>query len=64
MANIYRWTGHFPEATKRLTGFLTKRARSLGLSYPQEREQEVSIALTTLLTSLAMNHVIRGSYLL
>lgn len=63
-ANVYRWTGHFPEATRRLVRFLAERAQALGQSYPRDHETQVTIGLTALVTSLAMNHVIRGSYLL
>jgi hypothetical protein len=31
--------------------------------YPEEREESAILALTTLVTGLAMNHVQRGSYL-
>ncbi len=62
-ANVYRWTGHFPERTRSLLGHLADRAAALDLSYPPGREQEVTIALTTLVTALAMNHVHQGSYL-
>lgn len=63
VANVYRWTGHFPEPTRRLVQQLAERARRLNQVYPADREAAVTVALTTLITSLAMNHVIRGSYL-
>ena len=62
VANVYRWTGHFPEPTRRLVHHLAERARQLQQVYPADRETTVALALTTLITSLAMNHVIRGSY--
>ncbi len=62
-ANVYRWTGHFPETTRRLVQHLAERAQSLQLAYPLEREAAVVVALTALITSLAMNHVYRGHYL-
>ena len=62
VANVYCWTGHFPEPTRRLIHHLAERARELNQVYPADRETEVTIALTTLITSLAMNHVVRGSY--
>ena len=62
VANVYRWTGHFPEPTRRLVHHLAERARQLKQVYPADREATVALALTTLITSLAMNHVIRGSY--
>jgi hypothetical protein len=42
---------------------LAARAAALHQVYPADREAEVIVALTTLVASLAMNHVIRGSYL-
>lgn len=62
-ANVYRWTGHFPERTQKLLRHLAVRADELKQVYPETREGEVRIALATLVTALAMNHVYRGSYL-
>jgi hypothetical protein len=63
MANVYRWTGHFPERTRALLRHLADRADGLNLLYPQDRADAAIVALTTLVTALAMNHVHRGSYL-
>jgi hypothetical protein len=63
MANIFRWTGHFPERTRVLLRYLAERADQLGQGYPGVREDSAIIAFTTLVTGLAMNHVQRGSYL-
>lgn len=63
MANIYRWTGHFPERTHLLLEHLALRADSLELAYSPERESEAGLALTTFVTALAMNYVHRGTYL-
>jgi hypothetical protein len=63
MANVYRWTGHFPERTRPLVRHLGERAKQLRLGYPAAREQSAVVALTTLVTALAMNHVHRGRYL-
>ncbi|HKI02695.1 MAG TPA: hypothetical protein VKK31_12015 [Thermoanaerobaculia bacterium] len=62
-ADVYRWTGHFPEHTRRLLRHLAERADALGQVYPEDRETPAVIALTTLVTALAMNHVHRGSYM-
>ncbi len=62
MANVYRWTGHFPERTRPLLRYLAKRAEALQQVYPADREHVVLISLATLVTGLAMNHVLRGSY--
>ncbi|HEU4699824.1 MAG TPA: hypothetical protein VFS40_11635 [Gemmatimonadales bacterium] len=62
-ANVYRWTGHFPERTAPLVRHLARRADALHLGFAPEREREAVVALTTLVTALAMNHVHRGHYL-
>jgi hypothetical protein len=62
-AAVYRWTGHFPERTRQLVHHLAGRASALGLSYLAAREHEATIALTTLVSALAMNHVQQGRYL-
>lgn len=62
-ANIYRWTGHFPERTQLLLNHLARRADQSDLVYAEDQEKATSVALTTFLTALAMNYVYRGSYL-
>ena len=62
-ANIYRWTGHFPERTRLLVRHLAERADSLQQVYPENQEVQAATAITTLITALAMNHVLRGTYL-
>lgn len=62
-SNIYRWTGHFPERTRDLLRQLALRAEQLRQVYPADRETSAVVALTTLVTALAMNHVFRGSYI-
>jgi hypothetical protein len=63
MTDVYTWTGHFPEDTRRLVRHLARRAKELGQCYRADRELDVVIAFTTLVTSLAMNHVLKGHYL-
>jgi hypothetical protein len=63
LANVYRWTGHFPERTRELLRHLRQRADQLQQVYPAARETRAAVALTTLVTALAMNHVHRGTYL-
>jgi hypothetical protein len=63
MDNVYRWTGHFPERTRRLVRHLAERAKQLRQVYPEDRETEATIAVTTLVASLAMNYVFRGTYM-
>jgi hypothetical protein len=62
MANVFRWTGHFPEKTRSLVRDLAKRAEALKQVYARDAEHEAVVAVTTLVTSLAMNFVHRGSY--
>jgi hypothetical protein len=60
---VYRWTGHFPERTQALLRHLAERADQLNQVYRPEQEAAVIVAITTLVTSLAMNYVYLGSYL-
>jgi hypothetical protein len=62
MADVYRWTGHFPERTRVLLRHLADRARALNQTYPAGCEPQALLGLATLVTALAMNHVLRGSY--
>ena len=62
MANIYRWTGHFPERTRYLARNLAHRAEELQLSYPPQRELAAIIGVTALISALAMNEMIKGTY--
>jgi hypothetical protein len=63
MADVFRWTGHFPELTRALIRHLARRADEMQQVYPEDREAAVIVGITTLVTSLAMTHVVRGSYL-
>ncbi|HUR29268.1 MAG TPA: putative zinc-binding metallopeptidase [Planctomycetota bacterium] len=63
VANVYLWTGHFPERTRALVRHLATRAEELQQVYPADQEATLSIAITTFVTALAMNHVHRGTYL-
>ncbi len=63
MADVYRWTGHFPEHTRLLLRHLAEHAEGLKQVYPHDRELQAAVALTTLVTALAMNHVRHGSYM-
>jgi hypothetical protein len=60
---VYRWTGHFPERTRPLVRHLRRRAEAIGLTYAAADEPRIVVALTALVTALAMNHVHHGSYL-
>jgi len=63
MADVFRWTGHFPERTRALLRHLAERAGQLQQVYPEDQEPRARLAIATLVTSLCMNHVHRGSYL-
>ena len=62
MAEVFTWTGHFPEKTRSLLRQLASHCDALELVYPVDRESQAGVALTVFVTSLAMNHVHRGSY--
>jgi len=62
MADVFRWTGHFPEKTRSLMRDLAKRAEALRQVYPPGSESAAIVGVTTLVTSLAMNFVHRGVY--
>jgi hypothetical protein len=59
-AEVYRWTGHFPERTRVLLHRLAAQAERDGLTYPAARELDAAVALSALVTALAMNHVLQG----
>ena len=63
LTNVFRWTGHLPERTRVLIRYLADRADQLRQGYVPGREAAATVAVTTLVTGLAMNHVQRGSYL-
>jgi hypothetical protein len=63
LANVYRWTGHFPERTRNLLRQLARRADERKQVVADERERETVVAFTTFVTALAMNYVHNGTYL-
>ena len=60
--SVYQWTGHLPERTKWLLDHLAERADVRALTYRLDQEQELTIALTSLVTALAMNWLQSGKY--
>jgi hypothetical protein len=62
MADVFRWTGHFPEKTRSLMRDLAKRADAIEQVYPRDAESAAIVGVTILVTSLAMNFVHRGAY--
>ena len=63
MANVFRWTGHFPERTRVLLRYLADGPRQLEQVYPANREDLRRSGADHAGHGLAMNHVHRGSYL-
>jgi len=63
IADVFRWTGSFPERTRSLIHHLSDRADRLEQVYPLDREAAAVVAVTILVTALAMSHVRHGSYL-
>jgi hypothetical protein len=61
-AQVYRWTGHFPERTRALVRRLAGRAEEMALSYGPEHETAAVVAVTALVAALAATHVTRGRY--
>lgn len=61
-ANVFRWTGHFPERTQPLLRQLALRADVLRQVFAQDREATTLLALTVFVTALAMNYVCHGNY--
>jgi hypothetical protein len=57
MADVYCWTGFFPERLRPLIRRLAERAEQLQRAYAPEREQAACVALTAFLTALAMHQV-------
>lgn len=62
MADVFRWTGHFPEKTRTLVRDLASRADALEQVYPADAERAAIVGVTVFVTSLAMNFVHRGAY--
>lgn len=56
-SSVYRWTGQFPWNTLALLRHLERRSTALGLSIDRVREADAIVALTALVSSLAMNQV-------
>lgn len=53
-AEVYRWTGWFPERARRLLRDATERADRLNLTYARDQETAALIALSTFLAAWAM----------
>jgi hypothetical protein len=60
--SVFQWTGHMPERTRWLLESMAERADALGMTYRVDQEQQLTIALTSLVTALAMNWLQSGKY--
>jgi hypothetical protein len=60
--SVFQWTGHMPERTRWLLGTLAERADAMKLTYRVDEEQGLTIALTSLVTTLAMTWLQSGRY--
>jgi hypothetical protein len=55
LADVYRWTGYFPERTRALLRQLAARAAERQLAYPADRELQVAVGLAAFVTALVMH---------
>jgi hypothetical protein len=60
--SVFQWTGHLPERTRWLLEFLAERADAMELTYSVDAEPRLTIAVTSLVTALAMNWLQSGKY--
>jgi hypothetical protein len=56
-ANVYRWTGWFPERARHTLRELSELAEKRNLTYAEDREIAATVALTTFITALAMSQL-------
>jgi hypothetical protein len=61
-ASVFQWTGHMPERTRWLLDAMAERADALSLTYRVDQADGFTIALTSLVTALAMNWLQSGKY--
>jgi Putative zinc-binding metallo-peptidase len=59
-ADVYRWTGWFPERVRHVLDDLAVRAEQRGLTYAEDREAAATVALTAFVTALAMSRIQGG----
>ena len=56
-ADVYRWTGWFPERARHVLHELAERAEKQNLTYTEDRETAAAVALTAFITALAMSRI-------
>jgi hypothetical protein len=61
-AEVFRWTGYFPERTRRLLRRLAERARQRGLTYAADEEASAAVALASYATAYALHRMQDGAF--
>jgi Putative zinc-binding metallo-peptidase len=56
-ADVYRWTGWFPERVRHMLRELSDLAEKRNLTYEEDRETAAAIALTTFIAAVAMSRI-------
>ncbi len=56
-ADVYNWTGWFPERARRLLREMAAKADRLSVTYPEDQEPAALVALTTFTTAWAMSRL-------
>lgn len=59
VTNVYRWTGCFPSRVRPLVQQLARRADQLDQVYPADHELSAILAISSLVSALAMDRVVR-----
>lgn len=54
---VFLWTGHFPERTRLLVRQMAAHAEAMDLHYATEDEAQAIVAVTTLVTALALSQL-------
>jgi hypothetical protein len=61
--SVYRWTGVDPDILKQLIAHLVRRAKSLGITYPLKERDAILVELSGFLSTLAMNYIYKGKFI-
>ncbi len=62
LRGVIYWTGARSDVVRGLIDHLSKRVEVLGLVVPAARVNEVSASLASLVTTLVINHMVRGKF--
>ena len=63
VSNVTYWTGLHEHVVRSLVEHLAERSRVLALHYPEEREEQLLMQLTTYVTTLSMNRLYKGDFI-